>query len=323
MRRLAVVIATLASASAGACGPYGHCAAPANARDLPARLSETGLWADGARAVAVSNRPYRPRFELWSDGARKRRWIRLPHGRTIDTHDMDDWELPPGTTLWKEFSSSGRRLETRMLRRSEAGDWAGVAYVWNDEQTDAFAAPQGALDPLGVAHVVPSAGECNACHAGRRSFVLGFSAVQLAHDAPDEEELTLARAVSAGLLSRPPIAPIGLVGDDDDHEALGYLHANCGHCHNGGGPRKDCFTPPRRLDLWLRAADSDPAQTHTVQSLRLDGAIDVAAPDESRILDRMTHAGVFTRRMPPLGTTRADEEALAVLRRWIAKGRSK
>src|SRR5262245_45194627 len=76
--------------------------------ELPERLSATGLFAaQPAESLAPGVRSFRPRFELWSDGASKRRWIWLPPGTQIDTSDMDAWQLPVGTKLWKEFTRDG------------------------------------------------------------------------------------------------------------------------------------------------------------------------------------------------------------------------
>jgi hypothetical protein len=108
--------------------------------ELPARLSETGLYASaGSSKLAGDVRPYAPAHELWSDGATKRRWIRLPPGGRIDTADMDAWSFPVGTRLWKEFSRDGRRIETRLLTRVDAGPdgWVALAYVWNAGGTEA------------------------------------------------------------------------------------------------------------------------------------------------------------------------------------------
>src|SRR4029079_11089563 len=76
---------------------------------LPERLSQTGLYADAAlQQPAADLRAFAPEYELWSDGAKKQRWLRLPPGTPIDTSDMDSWVFPVGTQLWKEFSSNGR-----------------------------------------------------------------------------------------------------------------------------------------------------------------------------------------------------------------------
>ena len=91
------------------------------ARDLPARLSEAGLFTDASMTTAGGEyRPYTPRSELWADGATKRRWVRLPEGATIDASNIDDGSFPVGTELWKEFTVDGRRIETRVTRRVDA-----------------------------------------------------------------------------------------------------------------------------------------------------------------------------------------------------------
>ena len=60
----------------------------------PGSLSETG-FGDPA------NRLFSPQYPLWSDGASKRRWVRLPQGSTIDIANVDRWEFPVGTRFWR------------------------------------------------------------------------------------------------------------------------------------------------------------------------------------------------------------------------------
>src|SRR5262245_31719868 len=111
----------LAVAAASGCDNLFYLCPSANPEQLallPARLSETGLYADiTADAIANDVLPYRPAFELWSDGADKRRWLWIPPGDAIDTRDMDQWRFPTGTKVWKEFSRGGIRLETRLLSK--------------------------------------------------------------------------------------------------------------------------------------------------------------------------------------------------------------
>ena len=55
-----------------------------------ARLSETGLYADfAAKVIGPEATLFAPTHKLWSDGATKRRWVRLPPGTRIDTSNMD------------------------------------------------------------------------------------------------------------------------------------------------------------------------------------------------------------------------------------------
>src|SRR5512138_3923951 len=106
-----------------ALAPAAHAAAP-----LPEHLRDTGLYARGStEEIAAGVLPFSPQYPLWSDGAEKRRWIRLPPGTCIDARAPDRWVFPVGTRLWKEFSL-GRRLETRMLERTRDG-WRFATYV--------------------------------------------------------------------------------------------------------------------------------------------------------------------------------------------------
>src|SRR5690606_29357474 len=138
--------------------------------------------------LASGVEPFEPRFPLWTDGAAKRRWIALPPGTTIDTSDPDRWVFPPGTRLWKEFTRDDVRVETRLLERRPDGSWRVVAYQWKDEQTDAEARPDVVQNASTADHDIPSRDDCRSCHSQSPTRVLGFGALQLAHDG---EGLTL------------------------------------------------------------------------------------------------------------------------------------
>jgi hypothetical protein len=158
------------------------------------------------------------------------------------------------------------------------------------------------------------------CHGGQRQRVLGFSALQLSHPARSAEDWTLDRLAQAGLLSAPPAAPLAIPGTPTEVAALGYLHANCGSCHNrerAGDARY--FRPPPQLDLWLRVEElASPAATATYRS-SIGELVVPGAPDESRLFRRFTRASVFRRRMPPLGTEVLDPRGENILARWIAE----
>ena len=294
--------ATCCALSTGCGADFKVCDPPSPALQatLPAQLSETGLFADIARdTLAAGVEPFAPQYELWSDDATKRRWIYLPPGTEIDRNDMDAWQFPIGTKLWKEFTRDGVRVETRLLFRVGPlpDDWAASAYIWQPGLTDAVRATDGMVDAAGTPHDVPAAKDCAGCHGGRASRVLGFSAVQLGYDG-----------------ARIP-------GDDIAREALGYLHANCGHCHNQARPPRTgsrCFDPDNRLDFWLRVDKlGDVASTPTYESA-IDYVIEPADPDDSALIKRVSRRGNdhFVG-MPPLGTERVDDAAVALLRRWI------
>lgn len=280
---------------------------------LPEKLSATGLYEDiAADRIAADVVPYTPEFSLWADGADKRRFLQIPAGAVIDTSNMDAWQFPEGTRVWKEFSRDGVRLETRLLQKVGPTDaeWASLAYVWNDDDSDAIASPTGFVDTRGTSHNVPGAGECVGCHGGRPSFVLGVSAIQLSF-AREPGVLDLVDLNDLGLLSDSAPAPFDVPGDDDEHAALGYLHANCGHCHNQTRPGDDiakCMDPNNSLDFFLSVGSLDAVEdTATFRTARRNG---------SSMLDRAASRRLFFR-MPPLGSELVDREGLAVLRRWI------
>jgi hypothetical protein len=319
----------LALTAGTGCQRYWVCdeQSPSRTEQLPERLSETGLYVDlAAGTLAPGVRPYRPQFALWSDGAEKRRWISLPDEGVIDTSDMDDWRFPKGTKLWKEFSITGSRVETRLLYKSGASDddWIALSYVWNEAQTDAVAAPWGAIDVRG-GHDVPAAGECTACHGGRKGRVLGFSAIQLAsaaEPAPNADgpaAIDLAGLISEQRLSEPPREPIELPGNPVERAALGYLHANCSHCHNQDRPAADgarCFDPKKPYDFTLSASALASPPSTPVYRTAIGSAFEPGNPDGSRAIELMSRRGMF-KQMPPLATEQVDSAAVANLRLWV------
>jgi len=209
---------------------------PKEAPKQPFLLSEVGLYTDiASKALAPDLIGYEPTFALWSDGALKDRHLRLPAGAQIDNRDPDHWQFPVGTVLFKEFRTSDRRLETRVIARIGAGerDYFFGAFVWRDDESDAVLAWDGANDVRGTSHDVPNNTQCGTCHNGEAGRILGASALQTPSLALP---LTVARA------------PYQLPGTSEQALALGYLHANCGHCHNpSGSARSD-------TDLMLRVS---------------------------------------------------------------------
>jgi hypothetical protein len=295
---------------------------------IPSRLSEAGLYEADLETLVRGVRPYRPRYELWSDGADKRRWIWLPEDASIDTSDMDYWSYPSGTRLYKEFSVDGVRVETRLLERREDGTWWMMSYHWRDDQSDADAVPDGVVDASGTEHDIPDNAGCRYCHLGMPDKVLGFSAIQLSHESEPEDldEWTLSRLEAAGKLSTPAPATSLFPDDDLGRDALGYLHANCGHCHH---PRSG-VSSRIALSLWLRA-DALVSVVETVSFastvgreviLPLDGSggypllIAPGAPFASALLARMASRGA-SYSMPPLATERVDAQAAELIERWI------
>jgi hypothetical protein len=321
-----LALTAMAAVSGVSCsGAFEECA-PVSASALaamPERLSGTGLFAEGSMTeLGVGVKAFAPQFPLWTDGATKRRWIRLPPGTRIDTRDMDHWQFPEGTRLWKEFTRDGVRVETRLLEKAgpRPEDWRAVAYVWLPDGSDAVATPQGQRDAVGTPHDVPSASDCFGCHGGTPSRVLGFSAIQLSYDAP-ADSLDLEDLVASGALTEPPAARFTVPGNDVERAALGYLHANCGHCHNQQRPASDgprCYAPENSLDFRLRVDRLGSVKDTPTWRSGNDEDFHPGKPDNSKMIKRISMRKEGWS-MPVLGTEVVDAEGVALLRRWIAE----
>ncbi|MDP2322376.1 MAG: c-type cytochrome domain-containing protein [Acidobacteriota bacterium] len=322
----------------------------------PRLLSETGLYAGkGTRVVDLRNRPFAPQYPLWSDGAGKRRWVRLPEGSTIDVTNVDRWDFPVGTKFWKEFDFDGRKVETRFLWKVSKTNWLFASYAWNAEQTEAMLVPESGLPdaaPIapGKQHSIPSVTDCRSCHDSSRTEILGFSALQLSDDRDPNalhadtltaDMITLRTLVDDSLIfprrtqfkTNPPRITAATPAA---RAALGYLSTNCGSCHN----RESSIASlglllkhevrgdkPFRGDkpLGLSATECTPALATTVG--RRGHWLVPANPDESRVINpgqpelSALIQRVRSRRplsqMPPIGTVVQDRAAVDLLTNWV------
>lgn len=204
---------------------------------------------------------FTPQYPLWSDGSDKRRWIFLPPGTSIDKSNPDAWQFPLGTRAWKEFSRDGKRIETRFIERLADGSWRYVTYMWNSTGTQATLAPAHGVRESGI----PSRADCLACHEGAAVPILGYSAVQLDAKLP---------------------------------KALGYLHGNCGHCHNDTGPL---------------------ANVELVLAQRTDRKPVSAFKNRAELIVQKMKSKNSLTRMPPLGVTVPDAEGIALVERWLSQ----
>ena len=309
----------LDAADTGQPGEDAHIDAGPATQKLPMKLSETGLFAPGSTSqLAPGVQAYTPRYALWSDDAEKARWFYLPEDTQIDTSDMDYWSFPVGTKAWKLFSKGGKKLETRLLWKTDAG-WLRVAYAWNDDESEAMIAPNGAQDVRGTEHDIPNRNWCADCHNGLPDRLLGVSAVQLSHSGSG---MTLSSLIAGGKLSAPPAATFPLA-DSTEWNALGYLHANCGHCHNPRGDAHDRLD----LDLWLRtsqlsAASMTESYKTTVSAALTDTAstntlrIAPGEPGMSGLIERMELRG-NEQAMPPIASEQVDQTGVGAVRAWI------
>jgi uncharacterized repeat protein (TIGR03806 family) len=291
------------------------------------RLSELGIFVGSPAhyALRADFVPYEVNVPLYADGAEKRRAVYLPPGARIHATD-DRWEIPVGAYLVKTFSfpldlrdpSLGERfVETRFLVRTEGG-FVASTYLWNEEQTDAFAS-QGDLD-VAVTFVdrdgrrqdrsfhVPSARDCAGCHAGR---ALGWRSRQLDHEHQIERflELGLIDAVPADhAVLHDPFGNAPL-----DMRARSYLDANCGHCHGEGGSAE------RTGVLWELENTGLMELPLCRRTRSVDGRDRVIVPghpEGSEFLARLTTSNLRWRM--PRGPSRVTDQAgFELLSAWV------
>jgi hypothetical protein len=298
----------------------------------PERLSQTGLYANIAtKTLAPGVTAFTPRWQLWSDEAVKQRYIWLPPGAQIDTSSMDVWSFPVGTKVWKEFVRGGRRIETRLLQKigptDDYTDWFMVSFQWDAAETEAMAVPDGVPDDVGHDDI-PSRSGCRICHRDIRtgSVVLGFSALQLDATPAIAGQPSMASLVAAGRLSAPPTGAMPYfplpTGSAVTEAAFGYLHANCGNCHNAASEVHDQVPIELRLPVALTTWAATPSYATTVDRPLGAGAagatavVEPGVPATSSVYLRMTSGGSI--KMPPLGREVIDPTGSELVRAWIA-----
>ncbi len=287
--------------------------------NLPRFLSETGLYADiSTEELSPDVQWYEPQWLLWSDGATKDRWLRLPPGQKIDSSDMSFWSFPVGTQVWKDFTRDSVRVETRLLEKTAADTWEMVAYQWNDSQSEAEAVPAGVDDASGTPHDVPSSRQCDTCHGAMNGDVVtSVSALMLSHAGAGMNLTTLS---DDDLLTDPPAADFQIPGDAAAVAAIGYMHANCGICHN---PTSAIFTTVD-MALWQDVTQLGSVEETTTwqtavgvrQSTGGADRIEPGNPDLSALVARLSTRGLIG--MPPLGTEDVDQTGIDVVRSWIS-----
>ncbi|MHC5064368.1 MAG: hypothetical protein ACYTG5_10385, partial [Planctomycetota bacterium] len=320
---------------------------------FPEKLSQTAIFSDlETLTPAPGVLPYEVNSALWSDRARKQRWIALPAAKSIGFSAEDDWDFPVGTVLVKHFDlpiekegvQDLRKLETRVFVHEELG-WSGYTYKWLGDSSDAVLINEALnedyqisnssrlsratagdndglepdLGPNSQTWTYPSRPDCLACHSSTRGFVLGIRSLQI-NDPIGEDQLALFQgseffAADIGSSFQYPTMPNPRdprAGVAD--RARAYLEANCANCHHPDGPA------PTEIDLRYQV---DLSQTGLVDVRPLTGDLGLAdpwlirpgEPENSVLWLRMQRRDSVG--MPPIGSHIVDANAVALLRRWI------
>ncbi len=289
---------------------------------------------------------YEPSAKLWTDASEKERYMAIPGTEQVTYVSDNGWEFPDETVIIKNFllplddrdpQNTLKRVETRLLYLKD-DEWSGYSYEWNEEETDAQLLPirkfrpfeiiEDDGDPLEYEWLYPGRTDCVRCHTPAANHVLGPSTKYFNHEIeyPDTN-ITANQLETMNYISlftqdidvvdpNPAKAP-----DYDDTDknigarARAYLAANCSFCHRpGGGPRTS-------IDLRWEATNSETGIINQPAGSGDLGLVDAklinpGKPESSVLLERMKTLDP-QHRMPPLGTTRVDENAVDIITEWI------
>jgi len=239
------------------------------------------------------------------------------------------------------------------MERRRDGSWIYATYRWSEDGRAAERAPaRGVLAAVelrparapgdaAVSHDLPSVGDCQSCHGAGPTPVLGFSALQLSPDrdpnaphreAPPPGAVDLPELARRGLLPALPPAllrspPRVQAATPTARAAMGYLHGNCASCHDARGDLASLG-----LDLTQRiepASGAGPLATAVgvPSRYRPAGARDPVPriapgePDRSALVARISSRNPAAQ-MPPTGTHLVDEEAVKLVRSFVAELKS-
>ncbi|MER2492445.1 starch-binding protein [Catenovulum sediminis] len=226
---------------------------------VPAKLSETGLFADLVNRIPAHGViEYDVNSDGWFDGLQSRHFIAIPNDSTIAFSADNLWDLPVGSVLVKHLElpitvSETSAFETSVLFKQNSGNWAAANYHWNNEGTDAnlveqaFTANvdqfyQGAT--LNHDRRVRSGAECTSCHLGTGSKEpLAVNSEQLNksynYQGFNENQLDAFNQIglfdsNIGFAANYPTLPDPSDNSASiDSRARAYLETNCSHCHDG------------------------------------------------------------------------------------------
>ena len=326
--------------------------------NFPRKLSETGLFTSTQKQTASPGvTSYEINAAQWADHASADRWMALPGTEPVHIDADAKWIFPDGAVLAKTVSiemshgdsNSVRRLETQVLHREE-GAWRPYTYAWNDEQSDAELVDaagftrtlqiRNAQAPSGLrgqSYRFASRGECQMCHNPwvemkttsigiQSASPLAVSSMQWNTSLPEDpaqNQMTALHAHGwlAGSVAESPSSTGRFANPYDTTAVLeervrAYLHVNCSHCHQphaGGSATIDLLHDVKLADAKL--IDAKPGQG----AFGISAARIVSPGDPLGSVLHYRMATIGSGRMPRIGSEEVDEQAVAMIREWIAQ----
>ena len=298
--------------------------------------------------------PYKPASDLFTDYAKKKRFVWMPKGTSASYNGADNvFVFPVGAVLIKTFyydnvqpSNTTKIIETRLLVKTQEATptdsgWKLYEYIWNEEQTEAYLDTNGngSFVPVtftennvtkSVDYRIPSATECATCHkinpADKGDIIIPIGPkpqnLNFTYDYVGSSANQLERWKKMGYIGSalPDLATIASTVDWKDTSkpletrAKSYLDANCAHCHRDGG---HCAYVPMRLNFSNTNMNTFGAcMVPFSQTQSGSFVIYTGRASLSEIVLRM-NTNQESIKMPLIGRTTIHNEGLQLVTDWI------
>ena len=351
-KKLLLSLFVLATIFITSCSKEEYTSVPQPQVDLTnvpyAKLSEYQFFEGEMKFQTPKERvlPYLPVSELFTDYAKKKRFVYLPqNGQATVNEHFETIELPTGSVLIKTFyyenvlpENETKIIETRLMIRKENG-WIFAHYIWNDAQTEAYLDMNGSQKNISwtneqnvvqnINYQIPNEAQCLLCHAGmdQNAHPIGIKPQNLNFDYDYESgtKNQLEKWVEMGFINNANFnIPVDEtpVNYHDETKSLGerarsYLDINCAHCHRENGTSSQFVMrfsyhltdEPANLGMCIPAS-------HEVDGF-VGRIITPGYPQNSMIINRISTNDFFYR-MPSVGRTIVHEEGRQLLEDWIS-----
>lgn len=292
--------------------------------------------------------PYLPISTLFTDYAKKKRFVWMPQGVKADFVEAGQvLDFPVGTVLIKNFyydnvlpSNQTKIIETRLMVKTEPSTdfnsgWKFYEYVWNEDQTEAYLDMQGSFLDVSwmtdegltksTSYRIPSEGECFVCHkTDDKPTPIGVKPqnINSTYTFATGAQNQLTQWVNQGYLNAGfDTAFETVVNYQDASQSLGlrvrsYLDINCAHCHSRD---THCDYTPMRLAFSDTSVLTNLGVCVTPIEESFDDMPYIITPSQamSSIMHYRMNATEEAVRMPLLGRTLVHEEGVQLLEQWI------
>jgi uncharacterized repeat protein (TIGR03806 family) len=299
-----------------------------------------GALKDQQPALGVT--PYKPESELFTDYAKKKRFVWMPIGtKATYINDHTILELPVGSALIKSFyynnvqpNNSTKIIETRIMIRKTNG-WIYANYIWNEAQTEAYFNLNGSTIPItwitessvtkSVNYDIPNELKCVGCHTiFNEKKPIGIKPQNLNGNFTyiDGVYNQLAKWKSLGILDSNTPNTINSVVDYKDTSkpietrVRSYFDANCAHCHQPGG-YASFFNLKFEFNETANLSNMGVCVAPNHIIIGMEGRIIKPGNlSQSLLYYRLTSNDPYYR-MPFLGRTIVHDEGVALVAQWI------